>query len=523
MLNIRKSFRWNTHQWFTLIAVCIASFQEPLATTMAVVALPDIEQALNANFTELQWFINAYVLMFAAFVLTAGALMDLFGRRLIFVIGMVLFTLGFLFCGLATDPLWLSISRGVLGIGAALSLGLPLLVYEFDGRDRASAFGIWGVAVCTGSAFGPLIGGVVNDILSWRWVFLINVPICVVVIALTLAQVRESRDPDARHIDWAGLITFTSMFSVLMFALIEGNERGWTSPIIIGALISTGVLLAAFLSAEGRQARPMFDLSLFRLPTFVGASTLAVVIAGTFFTLIVYLPIYFQGVLGYSATQAGLALVPMAVPLLIMGPLAGKLAAYLPSRVFLSAGLVMISVGAMRMADINTDSGLSALLGGMILAGVGAGLINGELSNVAVSVVVPERSGMASGINHTMRQFGFGIGIAGLGAIFSYQTRASVLASITNNPIGEGGQGSELVKRVIAGDIDGAVSSLPLEVQSVFAQVAKVSFISGMHRILIVAAIVALIGAVLSFMLVRDRDIIQVSAKTKAPTDLSRD
>ena len=480
---------------------------------MTVVALPDIEQTLNANFTELQWIINAYVLMFAAFVLTAGTLMDLLGRRLIFVIGMVLFTLSFLFCGLATDSLWLIISRGALGVGAALSLGLPLLVYEFDDRDRAIAFGIWGVAVCIGSAFGPLIGGIINDVLGWQWIFLINVPIGFIVTVLALTQVRESRDPNSRNLDWIGLLSFTSMFFLLMFTLIEGNERGWTSPIIIAALTGAGILFVGFLVAESHQVRPMFDLSLFRLPTFVGASTIAVVIAGTFFTLIVYLPIYFQGVLGYSATQAGLALVPMAVPLLVMGSIAGKLATYLPSRVFLGVGLAIISLGAVRMATISVDSSLSALLGGMILAGIGAGLINGELSNVVVSVVIPERSGMASGINHTMRQLGFGIGIAGLGAIFSHQVRTSVLTAITNTAVTEGKQGSEFAERVIAGDIHGAVTSLPLGVQSISAQIAKASFISGMHRIFIVAAIVALLGAALTCILVRKRDIVRVVSK----------
>lgn len=480
---------------------------------MTVVALPDIEQTLHSSFTELQWIINAYVLMFAAFVLTAGALMDLFGRRLIFVIGMILFTFGFLSCGLAADSLWLIISRGVLGIGAALSLGLPLLVYEFDGHDRAIAFGIWGVAVCIGSAFGPLIGGIINDALNWRWIFLINVPVSFWVTALALTQVRESFDPNSRKVDWKGLLSFTSMFFMLMFALIEGNERGWTSPMIIGALIGAGILLTGFLIVENHQVRPMFDLSLFRLPTFIGASTIAVVIAGTFFTLIVYLPIYFQSVLGYSATHAGLALVPMAAPLLIMGPIAGKFTAYLSPRVFLSLGLLIIALGAVRMATISVDSGLSALLGGMILAGVGAGLINGELSNVAVSIVIPERSGMASGINHTMRQLGFGIGIAGLGAIFSYQIRTSLLAEIANMAIVEGQPGSEFAERVMAGDIDGAVASVPFEVQGVFAQIAKVSFISGMHRIFIVASIVALLGAILTFMLVRESDILESHGK----------
>lgn len=513
MLNAKKNFQWNIHQWFTLIAVSIASFQEPLATTMTVVALPDIEQATNANFTELQWIINAYVLMFAAFVLTAGAFMDLLGRRLVFVIGMSLFALGFLSCGLATNPLWLIISRGVLGLGAALSLGLPLLVYEFDGRDRATAFGIWGVAVCIGSAFGPLIGGIINDVLSWRWIFLTNVPVCLVVIILTLTQVRESSDPDSKQVDWMGLLSFTGMFFLLMFALIEGNEQGWKSPTIVGAFAGSIVLLISFLVVERHQARPMFDLNLFRLPTFIGASTIAVVIAGTFFTLIVYLPLYFQSVLGYSATQAGLALIPMAVPLLVMGPISGRLANLLPSRIFLSIGLAIIAVGVARMLTISANSGLSALLGGMVLAGIGAGLINGELSNVAVSVAPSERSGMASGINHTMRQLGFGIAIAGLGAIFSYQVRNSILTAVTDSATVTSEQVSELVEIAISGDIESAVSSFPIEIQSVFTQISTMSFVVGMRSIFIVIMIVALSGAALTYMLVKGKDILANSSK----------
>lgn len=476
-----------------LFAICVASFLEPLATTVVVVALPEIQRATDASFSDLQWIVNAYVLTFAAFVLTGGSLADRFGRKRIFQIGIWLFVLGSIICGVAHLPVVLSIGRGVAGLGSAfmLSAGLALIVQDFHHAERIRAFAIWGVVICAGAVFGPLIGGLITDGLGWRWIFLLMVPIGLPLVWLTHWSANESRDPLSKRLDWLGLSSFTAMFFVLMYALIEGNALGWTSGIIVGLFAAVIILTAVFIVGQLRQTRPMFDLSLFTDRTFTGASVVAIAIAAAFFTLIVYLPLYFQGVLGYAPTFAGLALLPLGVPLLLMAPISGRLAAIIPPKFFLPLGLFIISTGAFSIALV-PQFGPASVYVGMFVAGIGAGLINGELSNVAISIVAPERSGMASGINNTMRQLGYGVGIAGLGALFS---------NIVFSRLAD--QGTSFAESVASGDIGAAVATLPTENMEAVRRTAETAFIEGFGLICFVAAAIALVGALLSLLLIR--------------------
>ena len=476
-----------------LVAICIASFLEPLATTVVVVALPEIQRATGAGFSDLQWIVNAYVLTFAALVLTGGSLADRFGRKLIFQVGLLAFLAGSIICGLANLPLVLSFGRAIAGLGSAfmLSAGLALIVQDFHGNERIRAFAIWGVIVCAGAVFGPLIGGLITDSLGWRWIFLSMIPICLPLLALTQWSARESRDPLSKKLDSWGLVSFTAMFFVLMYVLIEGNALGWTSPIVLALLGAAIALMAVFIVGQLRQSRPMFDLSLFADRTFTGASVVAVVIAAAFFTLIVYLPLYFQGPLGYGPTQAGLALLPLGVPLLLMGPVSGRLAAVIPPKFFLPLGLLIIAVGAACIA-LAPQSGVAAVYVGMFIAGIGAGLINGELSNVAISVVAPERSGMASGINNTMRQFGYGVGIAGLGALFG----GLIVSGLAD-------RGQAFAERVASGDIAAAVAASPMAEAEAARLAADAAFVGAFSTICFVAAGIAALGALLAFVLIR--------------------
>ncbi len=512
-------------KWATLIAISIATFMVPLDITVVAVALPDIQRSLDASFADIQWVVNAYTLTFGAFLLTGGSLADLFGRRRIFVVGLYLFTLTSLLCGFAPNPLMLNLARGAQGLGAAFlfSAALALLAQEFHGRTRATVFSIWAAVMGMGIALGPLIGGGVTGWLGWKWAFLINVPIGAIVIALTLLfKVRESRDPDARGVDWAGLVTFASGFFMVILALVSGNERGWRSPYIVGLLMGGILLFAAFVVAERLQQHPMFDLALFRKPTFSGASLIAIAIAGSFFSMFIYLPLYFQNILSYSPLKAGLSLLPLTVPLLIVPPIAARLSTLLSARVLLSAGLGLVCLGLLWiMAGINTNANWTPLLAGFVVAGIGAGLVNGELPNVAISVVPPEHSGMASGITSTCRQIGFGIGIAGLGAILSWRTEAKLLELIAGAPAAGSGRSAELAKMVATGNVSSAVASLSPEAQSAFAQAANVSFTSGLRLIVLVAAVVAIVGAVLAFVLVRERDIAPAPITPERPLKLA--
>jgi EmrB/QacA subfamily drug resistance transporter len=493
----------------TLLAVCTATFLVPLDITVIAVALPDIERTLNASFNQLQWIVNGYNLTFTAFLLPSGALADLFGRRLIFILGLVIFTLTSLFCSLADSPLVLAFSRGVQGFGGALVLisAMAILAQEFQGRERTKAFGIWGAIIGVGTAFGPMVGGMAVHWLGWQWIFLLNFPIGISIIAITLTKVRKSHAPQTNRVDWAGVITFTAALFLLFFAVIQGNEKGWGSFLIISLLVGTAVLVVVFVIIELVQPCPMFDLFLFRKPTFIGASILSVANGASFWAMIIYLPLYFQNILNYSPLQAGLALLPLTVPLLVGPPIGSKLSVVLPVRVLLSTGMILIGLGFIWMHGIDANSNWTTLLPGCLVAGIGAGLINAEIANVAITVVPSERSGMASGITTTFRHGSFAVGISVLGAILAYRIKTKLIDLIANMPTATNGRISQLADMITAGNMSGAIKSLSPETQSAFAQAAKDSFISGLNLILLAAAVIAISGAVLTFALVRDRDI----------------
>jgi len=295
-------------KWWTLIAVCVATFMLLLDITIVNVALPDIERELEASFAELQWVVDAYALTLAALMLTAGSAADLFGRRRVFAVGLALFSAASLLCGLAPSAVTLDLARGLQGVGGAVmfATSLALLAQEFHGRERGTAFGAWGATIGAAVAVGPLVGGALTEGLGWEWIFYVNVPIGIAAVALTLARVPESRDPDARGVDWAGVITFSAALFLLVFALIRGNDEGWGSALIVAMLAGAAVLLVAFFFLEARQERPMLDLRLFRKPTFAGASVAAFALSASMFAMFLYLTLYIQNVLGYSPFEAGL-------------------------------------------------------------------------------------------------------------------------------------------------------------------------------------------------------------------------
>ena len=409
-------------KWWTLLAVCIATFMLLLDVTIVNTALPYIERALDASFTDLQWVIDAYALSLAALLLTGGSLADLFGRRLVFVIGLVIFTFASLGCGLAGSPLALNLSRAVQGIGGAFmfATALALLANAFRGADRGTAFGLWGATTGAAVAIGPLVGGALTQGLGWEYIFFVNVPIGIGAVVLTLSKVDESRNPEEGSVDWVGLVTFSGGLFCLVFALIRGNAEGWSSAPILGLLLSAAVLLVAFTLAELHQRHPMLDLSLFRKPAFDGASIAAFSLSAAMFAMFLYLTLYVQNALGYSALQSGLRFLPVTLLSFLVAPVSGKLAQRYGVRWFIAGGLALVGLGLLLMRQIEPGDDWTALLAGFMVAGGGIGAVNPALATAAISVVEPHRSGMASGINSTFRQVGIATGTAALGAIFTH-------------------------------------------------------------------------------------------------------
>jgi EmrB/QacA subfamily drug resistance transporter len=466
-------------KWWTLIAVCVAIFMLLLDITVVNVALPAIQRSLHSSFQDLQWVVDAYSLMLAALLLTGGALADLFGRRLLFTLGLVVFTASSAACGLSSTPLMLNLARGVQGIGGALmfATSLALLAQAFHGRERGIAFGVFGATTGAAVAAGPLVGGVITSGIGWEWIFFVNLPIGVAAVVLTLAKVAESRDPHATGVDWAGLVTFSGSLFLLVFALVRGNDLGWGSTEIVAMLVGAGVLLALFLLAERLQERPMLDLTLFKRPAFAGASIVAFTLSASAFAMFLYLTLYIQNVLGYSPLQAGLRFLPTTLLMFAVSPLAGRLSVHVPIRLLLGVGLLFVSGGMLAMTAVTPTSSWTALIPGFALQGIGVGLINPPLASAAIGVVGPARSGMASGANSTFRQVGIATGIAGLGAVFQHDL---------------GGHGA------------------------IVQHASKAAFVGAFTNILQIAAAVAFVGAIGAFALVRSSDFVASHAPTGA-------
>ncbi len=465
-------------KWWTLLVVCLAVFMLLLDVTIVNVALPEIQNQLGSSFEDLQWVVDAYALALAAILLASGSLGDLLGRRSVFVLGLVIFSGASLVCGLSGTPAMLNIARAVQGAGGAMMFAnsLALIAQEFPANERGTALGIWGATTGFAVAVGPLIGGVLTDAFGWEWIFLVNVPVGVITLALTLMRVHNSeRDPTAR-IDWGGLVTFSSGLFCLVFALIRGNDDGWGSTKIVALLVTGALLLAAFVAIERRSEQPLLDLRLFRIPTFTGAQIVAFSIHASMFSMFLYITLYMQNILGYTPLEAGLRFLPISLLSFFAAPIAGKLAERYPVRLFLTAGLALIGLGLIEMHGVKPSDDWTTLLPGFILAGIGIGFVNPPLATAAIGVVEPRRSGAASGINSTARQVGTAVGIAGLGAILQ----------------------SKLSHGLGAGSLGGPA--------------AAGAYIDALNDLFIVAAAVAFAGAACAAVLIRRRDFVSAPA-----------
>jgi EmrB/QacA subfamily drug resistance transporter len=504
-------------RWWTLGAVLIGVFMLLLDITVVNVALPAIQKDLGASFSDLQWVIDAYALTLAALLLVSGSFADLIGRRRVFALGLVLFSAASFACGLAQSPLWLILSRGVQGIGGAMlfSTSLALIAQAFQGPERSTAFGIWGATIGAAVAIGPLVGGALTDSLGWQWIFFVNVPIGIAAVFVTFAKIDESKDPHPSGIDWPGAITFSAALFMLVLALIRGNDEGWGSTLIVALFVGTVVALTAFVIVEVRREHPMFELTLFRNRTFVGASIVAFALSAAMFSMFLYITLYIENVLDFTPLDAGLRFLPITVVSFFVAPLSGRLSSKgVPVRVFLSGGLVLVAGGLLLMHGIDTGSKWTSLLGGFIVAGAGIGMVNPALATTAVGVVAQARAGMASGINNTFRQVGISTGIAGLGAIFQSHITNKISAGLAGTP--GAAHAHDIARTVSSGGIDQVLNAVPGPARQTVAQVAREAFVSGLNELFLVAAIVAFVGAALAALLVRQHDFLPAPGAAEA-------
>jgi EmrB/QacA subfamily drug resistance transporter len=409
-----------TIQRWTLAVVCAATAMLMLDIAVVNTALSRIAEDLDTGLSGLQWVVDAYTLALASTVLTAGALADRLGRRRVFTFGLALFTAASLMCGLAQDITMLNSARAVQGIGGAVmfAVSLALLAHAFPGaRERAGALAAYGAAIGASFAVGPLVGGLLTSGLDWQWIFLVNLPIGLFCLWVTRRYVEESRDPHSRTIDWPGQVTLTAGLFLLVLALLRGNEQGWTSTAIIAELVGAAVALIAFVAIELRVREPMLPMRYFRNASFTGAQIAAFSISASFFAVFLYTTLYLQQILGLSAIEAGLVYLPGTLIMLVVSGATAQLGAKVPARTMIAVGLGLVAVGMGLFTLAGATSTWWIVVPGELVALIGTGLFNPAVTNVALSSVPVEQSGVAAGVNDTFRQAGIAVGVAALGAL----------------------------------------------------------------------------------------------------------
>jgi EmrB/QacA subfamily drug resistance transporter len=498
-------------KWWTLSAVSIGIFMLLLDIKIVNVALPDIQRQLHASISDLQWVIDAYALSLAALLLTAGSLADLLGRRVVFAAGIAIFTVGSLLCGVAQSPLFLSLARAGQGVGGAVmfATSLALLAQAFRGPERGVAFGVFGAITGIAVAVGPVLGGAITSGLSWRWIFFVNIPIGVVAVAVTLLRVEESRDPDASRPDWPGFVTFSSALGLLVYGLIESSTHSWESWQVVWSLVISAGLLLWFVIVELKRSAPMFDLSLLRNPTFVGALASAFAISASAFAVITYLVLYLQNVLGFSAIGTGVRVLALSGAIFLTAGVAGRLTAKVPVRLLIGPGFAAIGTGLLLMRGISTGSGWTHLLPGLIVVGAGVGFVSTPLASTAVGVVHPARAGMAGGINTTFRQIGLAAGVAALGSIFATHIRTGVASSLAGTPLARSAH--QIAAAVSSGNMARVLAQAPSAARPRLAAAATSSFVHALNDILLIAAVVAFAGAAIALALIRSKDFVDTT------------
>ncbi len=460
-----RIFAEENKKWWTLMAVAFGLFMIMLDNTVVNVALPSIAKDLKISLSELEWIVTGYALVFAALLITGGKLADMFGRRKMFVIGLAIFSLSSLACGLAPNAGFLIGARAVQGIGAALMspATLSIITATFPPKQRGQAIGIWAGVSALALAIGPLVGGLIVDNIGWNWIFFVNVPIGVLGIVVSQLVIKESRDMShEQSIDLPGLITSGLALFSLCYALIEGNKQGWASAEILGLFAAAAVLLAAFVAVESRQRLPMLDLSLFRIGSFVGANVVALLVSLAMFGVFFFVSLYVQNILGYSPTKAGAIFLPMTILIILIAPIAGRLSDRIGGRWLMGGGMTLLGSSLLLYQRMGLHSTFWTLLPALIVGGIGMATVMSPMTSVAMASVPVDKAGVGSGVLNSFRQVGGALGIALMGAIVS--------------------------------------SYVSVPARSVLG---RQQFVDGLHAALLVSACIAFAGAAVAVALVR--------------------
>jgi EmrB/QacA subfamily drug resistance transporter len=486
-------------KWIPLIAVCLGTFMLLVDVTIVNVALPDMAKDLSTSFTSLQWVVDAYALILAALVLGTGSIADIVGHREAYVAGLALFAIASLVCGLAPNASVLIAARAVQGLGGAAMFAttFALLNSNYSGRDRGTAYGMWGAVVSAAAAVGPIVGGLLTEGISWRWIFFVNLPISVAAIAMCVLVLKDVHESRRARVDWLGITTFTAAAAGVTYALIHGNEYGWTGPQTWAVGLAGLVLFGVFVIVELRTPHAMLDLALMRNRSFVGICVAAILLTFAAFASFTYTQIWLQSVIGLSPIEAGLTGLPLTVASFTVSAFAGRYLISRPPGPVIAGGLALIALGDLvGFALVHGDARWAALLPGFFLAGIGVGMAVPVLSSAGMAAVPIERGGMAAGAVNTARQLGFAFGIALLGTVFS----ARISTVLTGRSVSGA---NSVAHQVSGGQAARVLGSASASGRQTLEQAVHASAVSGLQFVFLVAGIVGLVAAVLTFVLVR--------------------
>jgi EmrB/QacA subfamily drug resistance transporter len=459
-------------KWWTLAAVSFGLFMIMLDNTVVNVALPSIQEDLGASLSQLEWIVAGYALSFAALMLIGGKVADAYGRRLIFVVGIVVFTLASLWCGLADSSEELIAARVVQGAGAALMnpATLSIIAATFAPAERGAAIGIWAGVSALALAIGPLVGGLLTEHLSWNWIFFVNVPVGIAGIVASFLLIDESRDETHERLDIPGLVTSAVGLFALTFGLIEANTYGWTSARIVGAFGVAIVALVLFVLLERHQRAPMLPLELFRNRTYTGANVVVLLVALAMFGVFFFVSLYMQNILGFSPVETGAAFLPMTILIILIAPIAGRTTDRIGSRSLMTAGMLLVALQLLYFSRLEADSTFWTLLPGLLVGGAGMAMTMTPSAAAATRAVSVDKAGIGSAVLNAFRQVGGSLGIALMGAIMAHEAAG---------------------------------------------QTSTEAFMAGFQRSLLVASGIACVGAVVAFVLVRPHEQDSVSGDAR--------
>jgi EmrB/QacA subfamily drug resistance transporter len=479
-----------------------------LDTNVVAVSLPSIARSYQASFADVEWVVSAYMVAFASCLLPAGGLADRFGRKRTLLLGLAVFFLASLGCGLAPTVAVLNISRAVKGVGAALLLTSALAVIAntfHEGPARVRAWAVWGTCMGLATTVAPLVGGMVTQWLGWRWIFLLNLPVCTVLAVCALRVIRETRNPHAGPVDVLGSALFGAALMLAIWALIEAPTAGWASLATATRFVGSALLLACFIQVQRVRAHAMVDLSLFRQPRFVAAVLAMFGYAACAQVMMTFLPLYLQNAFGLSAIAAGTGMLPFALAM-VVGPYIGAaLSKHLSASTLLSTGLLLTGAGnvftALCAAPSAGHASYALVALGMVITGIGAGVLNGDTQRAIMACVPPNRTGMASGISTTTRFTGIVSSVGVLGAVLAARTQTAFYAQPEITTAIRRELDAGFMSHVLAGNVGEATAHLSSGVANAIRNAAHVSFASGFADALYLAGMVAGVVAVAVWVL----------------------